>query len=262
MNNNSGRIKFVSGNGAQPEKVTQKFFNQQQEEYQNLEDRFEERFEDRFGENSEERLEENLDEKFGECPPEEMPQPCDDVKWERKPCDNPTTIDCRKMFFCKGAENWEDFVLAQQMQEDVLQQPQFAPSRPQPSAVLAREIYVKMLVLGEMYRDLRRYDTSFSDELQDMIEELNVVTFAMGRIYQQLSRSNRLPSNNQRVSRSRDFCSGVQSTSRYLRGLMFDLRRLQRSVDGGNLQTQLLIINITLMSHQQQLQEMRRYCTQ
>ena len=167
------------------------------------------------------------------------------------------TIHEGKMCFHEGSDgNEESDLLQEEPEESICRQTQ----RPQNPSAMAREIYLKMLVLNQLYQDLRSFQTSFSDELTEMIEELNLITFAMGRIYLSLSRVSRLPIQTLRKPPIRDFCGGVKTTSTYLRRLMFDLRRLQREIDNQNIETQLLIINITLMSQSQQLQQMQQYC--
>ena len=236
--NRNGRIKFVAGNGkiSKQRSFAQEFF------YNN--DFLPEEFE-------EEKVEREFPEEYEGCCPE--PE-CDEGIEEEL-----TTIDCDKMFFCGGAEGREEFFSVRNERLNSLQNEQ-RQVRPQTSAEIARDVYNKMLVLGQLYRDLENFGNSFADELRDMIEELNVITFAMGRIYLSLSRGNRLPIQNQRKPQIRDFCGGLVTTSNYLRGLLFDLRRLQRAVENQNIDTQLIIINITLMSHQQQLQQMRQDC--
>lgn len=172
-----------------------------------------------------------------------------------------------RMIFRQGADGVDE-------DTETLQQPPFSnpqrpqpprpqpprPPRPQQPADIARDAYNKMLILGQLYRGLESFNTSYSDELQDMISELNVVTFAMGRIYQSLSRNNRLPIQNQRKPQIRGFCRGVVTTSNWLRDILFDVRNLQRLVQNQNIDTQLVIINLTLMAQQQQLQQMRQDC--
>lgn len=167
-----------------------------------------------------------------------------------------------KMIFKQG-EDEEDLDEVESLN---MERPIFPPQPPRPPqnnpTQLSRDIYNQLLILNELYRDLESYDTTFSDELREMISELNIVSFAMLRIYQTLSRNNRPPIQNQRKPRIRDFCSGVVATSNYLRGIMFDLRRLQRMIDNQNIETQLFIINFTLQAQQQQLMQMRQYCNE
>ena len=236
--NRNGRIKFVSGNGniskqkgfAQEFFYNNEFLSDEQEEQENLE---------------------GFDDSQMDCPEPNQ-------EYDRR---NLTVRDCDRMCFVRGAEEESLTSSIKNEEVDLYQNEQRRPQpRPQQPAEIARDVYNKMLVLGLLYRDLENFGNSYVDELREMIEELNVVTFAMGRIYQTLSRGNRLPIQNQRKPQIRDFCGGLVTTSNYLRGLLFDLRRLQRAVENPNIDTQLLIINITLMSHQQQLQQMRNDC--
>lgn len=132
--------------------------------------------------------------------------------------------------------------------------------RLQSTAELAGEIYNKMLIQNMLYKDLLNFNTKFSPELRDMVGEMEIMSFAMLRIYQSLSRNNRIPYQNQRKPQINNFCNGVVVTSNYLRGIMFDLRRLQRQVRNQNTDLQLIIIHSTLQSHQLELQAMRQDC--
>lgn len=179
-----------------------------------------------------------------------------------------------KLIFKEGACDEDDEILSVEKLQDLEEQssnvrppfvpnPSHRPPRPpqkQTPDMIARDIYNKMLVLNLLYRDLRNFNTKFDEDFDDMIAELNIITFAMLRIYQTLSRDNRIPIQNQRKPFLRSFCEGVVVTSNYLRGIMFDVRRLQREVEVQNIDRQLIIINLTLQSQHSQLQEMRQDC--
>jgi len=231
--NKDQRMKFVAGEDLQflPRSFAQKFFYKMGEEYVPM---YQEKFADRTEENS-------------------------------------MQVRSGKMIFKEGADNIEetevDYIEDEERSES-LQQPNFVPNRRPPqrppqgvqTAELSRDIYNQMLILRMLEQDLLSFNTSFSDELRDMIEELIIIIFAMGRIVQTLSRNNRLPIQNRRKPQIRDFCSGVVVTSNFLRGLLYDLRLLERINQNQNIDNQLIIIYLTLQSQQSQLQEMRQDC--
>ncbi|MBP3432004.1 MAG: hypothetical protein J6K39_04045 [Clostridia bacterium] len=128
----------------------------------------------------------------------------------------------------------------------------------QSPAELADEIVSRLDVLNLLYEDLEDFGTTFSPQFQEMREELSVVSFAMLRIYQSLSGRNRPPRQNLRKPQVRGFCRGVVITINYLRGILFDLRRLVRTTESFNVQ--IIIIILTLQGQQSQLQDMRQDC--
>lgn len=141
--------------------------------------------------------------------------------------------------------------------------PQFPPQRPPQNnlpAEISKDIYNKLLVLNALYQDLINFNTQYTSQIKEMMDELRIVTFAILRIYQNLSGRNNIPLQNQRKPQFSSFCNGVVVTMNYLRGIMFDIRRLQRLVEINNIDRQLIIINFTLQSQQSQLQQMREDC--
>lgn len=198
----------------------------------------------------------------------------EDEKVEESLVEDAISPKNRGLIFKEGACDEDDEVLNVEKLQDLEEQssnarppfwpnPSHRPPRPpqnQTPDMIARDIYNKMLVLNLLYRDLRNFNTKFDEDFDDMIAELNIITFAMLRIYQTLSRDNRIPIQNQRKPFLRSFCEGVVVTSNYLRGIMFDVRRLQREVEVQNIDRQLIIINLTLQSQHSQLQEMRQDC--
>lgn len=121
---------------------------------------------------------------------------------------------------------------------------------------LAATIYNKLLILNMLYQDL--YDFSPNQELNEMIDELNIITFAMSGITTQLS--GRLPVQTERKPNLADFCSGIKQTQMYLRGIQADIRRLLRVNENLNIDLQLLIINATLQEQNLELQDLMQLC--
>ena len=238
---NSGKIKFVQGDG---------------------------RFES-FNAYAREEVEKMMEEDFAETPQESFQESNENFQQE-------LCLHNGQMCFHEGADGMgEDLPLQENMHQEedgfcednletVLQQNNVQrPQSPVRPAQLAQQVYVKLLVLRNQYQALQRFGTEFSDELAQMIDELTIMIFAMGRIYQSLARTNQLPkANSQPKPQFRSFCSGLKITSSHLRGLLYDLRQLQRSVDNQNISVQLLIISTTLMDQQQQLFIMQQTCVQ
>lgn len=177
----------------------------------------------------------------------------------------------RKMLFKQGDceadeekgndENIENL----RMRNLQFQQPPMPPQNPpfpnqQQPVELSRNIYNKLNILNMLYQDLQNFNTSYNEQFRDMISELRIITFAMLRIYQDLSGRQNVPIQNQRKPNFGSFYQGVVVTSNYLRSIMFDVRNLQRMVDVQNIDRQLIIINFTLQAQQSQLQQMRQDC--
>lgn len=140
--------------------------------------------------------------------------------------------------------------------------PQF-PSFPGRQPVeLSRDIYNKLNILTMLYQNLLNFNTDYDAQFQEMISELRIVTFAMLRIYQDLSGRQNIPIQNQRIPSFDNFCQGVTVASNYLRGIMFDVRNLQRLTDIQSIDRQLIIINFTLQAQQSQLQQIRQDCVE
>lgn len=185
----------------------------------------------------------------------------------------PKEVGRKKMIFrqgsCEEVNSEQNTYEEAQPFRSQLPRPPFPPGFPQPPrppgfpqrpAELAREIYNEMLILNLLYQDLINFNTQFSEQLRDMASELRIITLVMLRIFQDLSGRRDIPVQNQRRPNINSFCQGVVVTSNYLRGIMFDVRSLQRLVDVSNIDRQLIIINFTLQSQQSQLQQMRQDC--
>ena len=190
--------------------------------------------------------------------------------WQQMASEEVTTRSGRMIF--KSGDDGEEMIsneegveeqYSSEMQKkmNVTQQPRRVRPLPnQTPASVAADVYNQMLILGELYQDLISFNTNFTSSLQDMQAELDVIIFAMGRIYQTLSRSNRLPRQNLRKPQIRAFCSGVVTTSNFLRGLLYDLRLLVRINQNQSVDNQLIVILLTLQSQQSQLFEIRQDC--
>lgn len=157
-----------------------------------------------------------------------------------------------KMFFCAGEQTPEE-VLAGQQREIRL------AATAQSSGEQAEKIYAQMQALDGLYANLQRLNAQTRDDFQDLRQELEIVTFAMGRIAQSLSRPRR-PLPPQNLPPFRDFCQGLQQTIKYVSGILWDLRVLMRSNIGQSTQIQLFIIYTTLSAQRQQLAEIKADC--
>lgn len=232
-----------------PRVFAQRFFTKMGEKLLDIDENIEVDFEKSLDE--EEKVDRDIKERKEDC----------HIIFKEGACDDDEVEEIESV---KQQQEQERFVV----RPPIGPQPPRPPQPPQPPrqpqnqnpAIIAGDIYNKLLVLNLLYRDLRNYNTKFNSDLDEMISELNIITFAMLRIYQTLSRSNRIPLQNQRKPVVRGFCEGVVVTSNYIRGIMFDVRKLQRVVEIQNIDRQLIIINLTLQSQQSQLQEMRQDC--
>ncbi len=160
-----------------------------------------------------------------------------------------------KMFFCSGEQTPEDvFSPAVKEQKKVK-----SAASEQNSGEQAEKIYSQMQALDGLYENLQRLNAETRDDFRELRQELEIVTFAMGRIAQNLSRPRR-PNPPQNLPPIRDFCQGLVFTNRYLRDILWNLRVLMRSVNNQNTQLQLFIIYTTLSAQRQQLAEMQANC--
>lgn len=125
-------------------------------------------------------------------------------------------------------------------------------------AEIAADIYNQMLILQQLYDDLEDFDTLFGEQLEDLSDELDIITRAMQRIYFNLSRRNRPPRQTFSKPRFGTFCAGLDETLPILANTLRDLRRLQRQNISDGLEIQLAIIYFTLNAHQQSLLSMQR----
>lgn len=125
-------------------------------------------------------------------------------------------------------------------------------------AEIAADIYNQMLILQQLYDDLEDFDTLFGEQLDDLSDELDIITRAMQRIYFNLSRTNRPPRQTFSKPRFGTFCAGLDETLPILANTLRDLRRLQRQNISDGLEIQLAIIYFTLNAHQQSMLSMQR----
>lgn len=134
------------------------------------------------------------------------------------------------------------------------------------SEQLSALIYNQMLILGELYQSLEDFVPNTEDredileELSEMRQELFVVTVAMGKIYQSLSKNNFFPTQNQQAPKIQNYCQGLKETQNYIRRILSNLRRLQRQLDNDSIEIQLLIIYLTLAEQSRELGELRAEC--
>lgn len=125
-------------------------------------------------------------------------------------------------------------------------------SVPKSPAQLSNEIYQKMLLLKPMYQDLMQL--SNPDIMEPLIDELDVLTFAMKNISNNLNRSLLLQT--QRRPYFEDLCDGIKKTTRLLDEILADIRRLLRVNEEENIDIQLIIIHISLQEQRQTIQNL------
>lgn len=135
----------------------------------------------------------------------------------------------------------------------------------QNGAKIAQNVHIQLLALGEAYRALQTLaqsegiDQNVQNQLSQMQSELEVVTFAMGRVCQNLA-SGVVPRANRDNLPMRDFCSGLFLTQKMMRQILWDLRDLQRKIDNDGMQIQIFIIYLTLLSQEGDLKEFSALC--
>ena len=117
-------------------------------------------------------------------------------------------------------------------------------------AQLSNEIYQKMLLLKPMYQDLMQL--SNPDILEPLIDELDVLTFAMRNIASTFNRN--LPLQTQRRAYFDDLCDGIKKTTRLLDEILSDIRCLLRVNEDENIDIQLIIIHISLQEQRKTIQ--------
>ncbi len=135
----------------------------------------------------------------------------------------------------------------------------------QNGARVAQNVHIHLLALGEAYRTLQTLaqseciDQNVQNQLSQMQSELEVVTFAMGRVCQNLA-SGVVPRANRDNLPMRDFCSGLAVTQKMVQQILWDLRDLQRKIDNDGMQIQIFIIYLTLLSQEGDLKEFSAPC--
>ena len=125
-------------------------------------------------------------------------------------------------------------------------------SVPKTPAQLSSEIYQNMLLLKPMYQDLTQF--SNPDIIEPLLDELDVLTFAMRNIAGNLNRN--LPLQTQRRVYFDSLCDGIRKTTRLLDEILADIRRLLRVNEDENIDIQLIIIHISLQEQRKTIQDL------
>lgn len=123
--------------------------------------------------------------------------------------------------------------------------------RPKNEAELSVDIYKRLKSLQLVYQDLNRF--SPRQEIDEMIEELEVVIFVMGKITQ--TKNGKLPERGESAKKINSFCDGVVLAQKLNKEIQSDMRRLLRLNENQNIDMQLLIIMLTLQDQRWQIAE-------
>ncbi|MBE7075444.1 MAG: hypothetical protein E7375_00030 [Clostridiales bacterium] len=122
-------------------------------------------------------------------------------------------------------------------------------ARPQTPQSLSSEIEGQLRVLDRHYQKLISYDSNYSDDLTEMRSELLVL-----RVFENAERGP------YETLLDAGFCIELAKTLRLIGLILRNIRVLQHTYNNQRVDTQLLIMQLTLLAHFSELQEMRREC--
>lgn len=143
---------------------------------------------------------------------------------------------------------------------------QVPPQRPAPQPVnqsvrLSIDAYNKLRILNSLYHNLLEIDRNNEEEYNDLINETTIMQSTMLSIYQTLSGSNNIPPQNQSMPETTGLrCRDLSTTENFLQNTTSTVLALQRAVNVTNINRQLSIISLTLLSQKNRLNALQTGC--
>ena len=135
---------------------------------------------------------------------------------------------------------------------------------PQPinqSVNLSAQAYNKIKILKSLYECLLEVDPNNSETFNNLISETSIIENTMLAIYQSLSGTNNVPAQNQTAPEMTKMrCRDLDTTEKYIQSTIDTVLSLQRAVNVPDIDRQLTIIGLTLLSQKSKINSLQTGC--